>query len=97
MADRYRVGIPAPRSPHHACVCATCTCCVEVRADLVEAALDVADAWMAGGSWWADMTREQPHPSMRRLLDAAHTLDHRHHGGRDAPVDAAQTVVNVDW
>lgn len=78
----YRVGVPAPRSEHTPCGCSSCACCAEVRADLLDAALDVADAWMAGGAYWAEMTRQQPpHQSMRRLLDSCATIDHRHHRG----------------
>lgn len=81
--DPYRVDVPAPRSEHSTCVCSSCPCCDEVRADLVDAARDVADAHMLGGEYWTEMTRQQPlHLSMKRLLDAAATLEHRHHGGR---------------
>lgn len=53
-----------------------------MRADLVDAALDIADAWQASGPCWVEMTRQQPsHPSMQRLLDAGATLEHRHHRG----------------
>lgn len=80
VTSSYRVGVPAPRSAHSTCACASCPCCVEVRADLHEAAMDLADAWMAGTPFWQDITRQQPlHPSMKRLLDATATLEHRHH------------------
>lgn len=80
MTSRFRAGIPAPRSPHSGCECSSCDCCAEVRADMVDAALDIADAHLAGGQYWQEMTREQPlHPSMQRLLDSCDTLDHRHH------------------
>lgn len=80
--DPYRVDVPAPRSEHSSCACSSCACCAEVRADLVDAARDVADAHALGDDYWVEMTRQQPlHPSMKRLLDSGATLEHRHHGG----------------
>ena len=93
----YRVGMPAPRSEHSTCECGSCACCDQVRADLVDAALDLADAWAAGGQHWAEMTAQQPpHPSMQRLLDSCATIEHRHHGGSSgrciAALEADQTA-----
>lgn len=66
-----------------------------MRADLVDAAHDIADAWQAGGPCWVEMTRQQPpHPSMQRLLDAGATLEHRHHLGRSHAGELA--ALNTD-
>lgn len=75
--------VPAPRSEEQTvCVCRSCPCCAAVRAELIDAVLDLADGWMAGGEIWVEMTRQRPlHPSMKRLLDAAEALDRRHHTG----------------
>jgi hypothetical protein len=60
---------------------------------MVDAALDVADAWLAGGVAWAEMTHQQPpHPSMRRLLDSCATVDHRHHRGGRTGKGVAQST-----
>lgn len=96
----YRVDVPAPRSEHTACACSSCACCAQTRGDLHEATLDVMDAWLAGGPFWAEMTRQQPpHPSMQRLLDSCATFEHRHHrgssGGCAATPDADQAATEA--
>lgn len=97
----YRVGVPAPRSEHSSCACSSCACCAGVRADLVDAALDIADAYRSGGADWTAMTCQQPlHPSMQRLLDAGDTLDHRHHreeirGSERAMLEADRAAARV--
>lgn len=79
------VAVPAPRGQHSTCEGASCPCCVDARADLIQAVHDLHDAWLLGGDYWAEMTRQQPlHPSMRRLLDCSATVEHRHHRGSSA-------------
>lgn len=86
-------ALPAPRTPgeHEGSVAGLC--CADVHADLIDAALDIKDAWMVGGDMWRDMVRQQPlHPSMQRLLDSGATVEHRHHRGNGVgPLAAPDT------